>query len=65
MYIGIQHMVAVVYRDDRDSEQGENPSWKADTDKSGGILIYIYMYIYIYLYIYIYIYTCRYKYVCI
>jgi len=33
---GIQHMVAVVYRDDRDSEQGENAGWKADADKSAG-----------------------------
>jgi hypothetical protein len=40
-YTGIQHMVAVVYRDDRDSEQGENPSWKADTDKSAGTVSFI------------------------
>lgn len=27
---GIQHMIAVVYRDDRDSKQGENPAWNGD-----------------------------------
>ena len=27
---GIQHMIAVVYRDDRDSDQGENAAWNGD-----------------------------------
>ena len=27
---GIQHMIAVVYRDDRDSPQGENAAWNGD-----------------------------------
>ena len=27
---GIQHMIAVVYRDDRDSAQGENAAWNGD-----------------------------------
>lgn len=33
---GIQHMIAVVYRDDRDSAQGENAAWSGD--KNGGLV---------------------------
>ena len=33
---GIQHMIAVVYRDDRDSAQGENAAWSGD--KNAGLV---------------------------
>jgi hypothetical protein len=45
-------MVAVVYRDDRDSEQGENAGWKADADKSAGIYNHPFLSLYIHIDIY-------------